>query len=118
MYSGPVSLEVVLAAERALAATVGTHKWFCSLRIVCIQVSLEVECTCKGTIAVRALVRLTWAYVGLCVRRLDGEDCGNSRCRMLARKRKIVRRNSKVRLTRFGGSIVRQSLGYAHGRGW
>lgn len=68
-------------------------------------------------IAIRALVRPTWASVGLCVRRPNGEDGGNSRCRVLARKGKIVWRNTEVRLTRFGRPIVRQCLGYAHGRG-
>jgi hypothetical protein len=81
-----MTLKVMLPAERALAATVGTYKWLCSLGVVCIHMSLEIECTYKGTIAIGALMRPTWACVGLCVRRPDGEGCRNSRCRMLARK--------------------------------
>ena len=69
------------------------------------------------TIAIRTLVCSTRSCVGLCVRPSNREDCGNGRCGMLTRKGKIVRRNTEVRLTRFGGSIVRQGLGYTHGRG-
>jgi len=117
MNSGPMTLQVMFATERALAATVRTYKWLCSLRVVCIHMSLEVKGTCKGPVAIRALMRPTGASVGLCVRRPDGEDSGNSRCRVLARKAKIVWRNTEVRLTRLGRTIVRHCLGYAHGRG-
>jgi hypothetical protein len=47
MYGGTVTLQVVLATERALAATVRAHILLNSLRIVSVHVCLQVERTGK-----------------------------------------------------------------------
>ena len=48
MYSGTVALEIMLATERALAATMRANVLFYSLWIVSIHVCLQIEGTGKG----------------------------------------------------------------------
>jgi hypothetical protein len=48
MYSGTMALEIVLATEWALAATMRAHVLFYSLWVVSIHVCLQIEGTGKG----------------------------------------------------------------------
>jgi len=48
MYSRPVTLKVMLAAERAFATAVRTHILLKSLWIVGVHVCFQVERTRKG----------------------------------------------------------------------
>jgi len=77
MYSSPVPLKVMLAAERPFATGVRTHILLKSLWIVGVHVRLQVECTRKGAITVGTLMGLTGSRVDMPSGRLDGEDPGN-----------------------------------------
>jgi hypothetical protein len=85
MYSRPVTLKVMLAAEGAFATAVRTHILFDSLWIMGVHVCFQVERTRKGAIAVRTLMGSTVPRVDMFSRRLEGEDPGNRWWELLGR---------------------------------